>query len=215
MNYQELKLKCIETKMRLNQYITQAKDFKFRYTQTTSKLESLKTQALYLSNSQDVLKEIIDQMSQQHLQYISNLTTYALKTIFSDNISLEFQVGTARNHKTVEPILVKVTPEGIVRTSLLEVADDSSGGVQSVVGFVLQVYYIILNNLPPVLFLDEPFVQLSDEQHLNLLSFMKTLVQDKHFIFPVITHDNRIVSNSTKVYEVHKGTVKEVSNVSV
>ena len=99
-------------------------------------------------------------MSSEHIERVVNLLTYALQTVFFDKeYSVELLMGDKRNAKTAEFYLVENRDKQVVRT---EFEDGIGGGIQVVVGFVLQVFYIEYFGLSPIMFLDESFSQLSD-----------------------------------------------------
>ena len=166
------------------------------------------------STSIEVLKEIIDQMSREHIEKVQSLVTFALQTIFYDrDYALEIEVEDKRNNKSAEFYLVEQRPDGALKASF---NDSIGGGILSVVGFVLQVFYISYFKLRPIIFCDESFSQLSEQYIDGLMEFIEKLAEKKEFRVVLISHDPRLIPKAQKVYRVTDGlvTVEEAGNAS-
>jgi hypothetical protein len=105
-------------------------------------------------------------------------------------------------------IFDRISQEGLndYKDGCIEI-DDNGFGVQSIIGFVLQIYFIIYHKLYPVLFLDEAFSTLSLEYIPYLKSLINSLSEKYNFIFVLITHDTRFMEISDKTYKVKDGKV--------
>ena len=206
--YEDLKLKSIKLKAQVQQSYQVAKDNKLQYEEMKKKLEDEQKSLLVQGNAINVLKEIVDKMSQQHIERIVDLVTYALNTIFYDkNYSVEVILGDKRNSKTAEFQLVERTETEVIRSSF---NDGIGGGIVAIVGCILQVYYIGMLNLAPIIFIDEGFSQVSSQYIESLLQFIEELANMKKFIFVLVTHDTRLMYRAVQTYEVENGVVTKV-----
>lgn len=204
--YEKAKLKAIEIQGRVRQSFNSAKDLKAQYEQKTRDLElqtkSCRTQSVAI----DILKEIVDRMSQEHIERIVDLVSYALSVIFYDkDYALEVEMGDKRNAKTAEFVLVERQEDKVVRASF---DDEIGGGVVAIVGVVLQVYYIGMLNLAPIIFVDEGFTQISSRYIDPFLKFIKELAEKKDFIIVLVSHDERLIPFADRLYEVSNGEVR-------
>lgn len=211
--YDSLKVKAIRLQSKVQHHKDTAIELKSQYQSITDKLSSDRSSLLIQETSIQVIKEIIDSLSQEHIQRICDLITYGLKTIFFDrDYQIEVLLGDKRSNKTAELFLVedKELPDGtheIIRSSF---NDSIGGGVVAVVGVILQVFYLGYLNQAPILFMDESLSQVSSEYIPNLMSFIKELANQKGFIFVLVSHDTRIVNYADRKYLVEQGVVTEV-----
>ena len=137
--YEDLKLKSIKLKAQVQQSYQVAKDNKLQYEEMKKKLEDEQKSLLVQGNAINVLKEIVDKMSQQHIERIVDLVTYALNTIFYDkNYSVEVILGDKRNSKTAEFQLVERTETEVIRSSF---NDGIGGGIVAIVGCILRCLF--------------------------------------------------------------------------
>lgn len=149
-----------------------------------------------------VMKQIIDTLSYESLKQITSMLTYALRTIcFDRDYQFEMKVDDRRDVKTIDFYLVETIDGETVRSEF----DSIGGGIQAIVGFVLQVYFIMSFNQSRVIFCDESFSQLSDKYIPTFMEFMRALSDKRDFIFVLISHDNRFISYADHFYKVEKG----------
>jgi ABC-type sugar transport system ATPase subunit len=153
----------------------------------------------------DLMKKIIEGMSKSQINHLESLINSALETIFFDRqYSVELVITELRNTNNLQIILNEVLDDGsVIKTKL----DDNGFGVKSVIGFILQVYFILYHHEYPILFLDEAFTQLSKQYLPYLKSLISDLADKYGFIFVLITHDTDIMSLSDRTYLVNQGKV--------
>lgn len=174
-----------------------------------AELKEIKEDRLIQESSIKVLNQIIDTMSKDHIKSIVDLVTYGLQTIFTDkDYSLELEVKELRNKNTCQFYLLEKTEEGVKKVIL----DDTGGGIKAVVGFVLQVFYIMYYNLKRILFLDECLSAVSQEYLPSLMEFIYTLSEKRGFIFLAICHDTRFMQYADKMYLMRNGELKDIEN---
>ena len=214
-SYESLKVRAIRLQSKVQHHKDTALELKAQYNSITKQLSSDRASLLIQETSIKLIKEIIDALSQEHIQRICDLITYGLKTIFYDrDYQIEVLLGDKRSNKTAELFLVedKTNPDGtheIIRSSF---NDSIGGGVIAVVGVILQVFYLGYLNQAPILFMDESLSQVSSEYVPNLMSFIKELARQKGFIFVLVSHDTRIINYADKKYQVEQGVVTEVKD---
>ena len=98
------------------------------------------------------LKEIIELLSRQHIEHLEKLLNSAVKTIFYDkNYEIKMEISEFRNSNSLNIYLIEYKDDEEIKTDI-----KSNGfGLQCIVGFILQVYFILYHKLSPVLFMDE------------------------------------------------------------
>ena len=80
-------------------------------------------------------------------------------------------------------------------------------GVQSIIGFILQVYFILYYKQYPILFMDEAMTNLSKQYLPYFKSLINDLAERYGFIFVLVTHDSDIKELADRTYMVSKGVV--------
>lgn len=206
--YNELKTKAIEVNTQIKQHYQTTVNLKKSYSDTVDEIKDVQKTAIILDSSVKVLKEILEKISEQYIEKIVNLVTYALNSIFYDkDYSVEIEVSDKRNSKTAELFLIERKENEVIRTSF---NDSIGGGIVAVVGFVLQVYYIGYLNQSKIMFVDEGFSQISSRYIDSLIEFIRELSRSKGFIFVLVSHDERLIPFANKLYEVSEGKVKEI-----
>lgn len=154
----------------------------------------------------DLMKKIVESMSTSQIKHLEDLINSALETIFFDRqYSVEMNITELRNTNNLQILLNEVNDDGdMIKTKLT----DNGYGVKSIIGFILQIYFIIYHKEYPVLFLDEAFGTLSSQYVPYLKVLMDELAKRYGFIFVLITHDTRFIDIADKTYLVNKGEVR-------
>lgn len=195
-------------KTRYEELCRQVSQINKDYSNCKLELESLIKNQRVQSLSINVFKELIDNLTQQHINQVRDLLNHALGTIFYNrNYSVEVLMSDKRNSKTAEFFLVTKEGNKVIKSSF---NDSIGGGIMAVVGFVLQVFYISYLGRANIMFCDESFSQVSSEYIDSLITFIKELSKAKGFIIVLITHDLRLQTSANKIYRIDRGKV--VSN---
>lgn len=206
--YDALKVKAIRTATAIDQHRRTALDLRQQFQDKKQEYEDNSESLVIQDSAIQTLKEIVDRMSSEHIERVVNLLTYALQTVFFDKeYSVELLMGDKRNAKTAEFFLVERRDNTVVRT---EFEDGIGGGIQVVVGFVLQVFYIEYFGLSPIMFLDESFSQLSDVYIPYLKEFLNQLAEKMGFIFVLVSHDSRLIYGAKKTYLMEEGSASQI-----
>ena len=156
----------------------------------------------------EYMKEIIDKLSRSHIDHLEELLNTAVSTIFFDKrYSIEFELSEYRNSNCLDIYLIEEQEDGTkIRTDI----KDNGFGIKTIVGFILQIYFILYQELSPILFADEAFSALSDQYIPYLRSLLTSLSERYGFIFVLISHDPRFIDIADKTYEVKNGEVRLV-----
>ena len=152
------------------------------------------------------MKDIIDTLSRSHIDHLEELLNTAVTTIFFDkNYRVEFEISEYRNSNSLSIFLIEKLEDGTeVKTDI----KDNGFGIKTIIGFILQIYFILYHNLSPILFMDEAFSPLSDQYVPYLRSLLTSLKEQYGFIFVLVAHDPRFIDIADKKYEVKNGEVK-------
>ena len=153
-------------------------------------------------------KDILDLMSRSQIKHLEDLLNSAVTTIFFDkNYKIEFEISEYRNSNCWTIYLLEYLSDGnVIKTDI----KDNGFGIKTIVGFILQIYFILYNKLSPVLFADEAFSALSDQYIPYLRSLLTSLSEKYGFIFVLVSHDNRFIDIADITYKVNNGEVKQV-----
>lgn len=157
-----------------------------------------------LTTSQKIVQEMIANFSIERIKVLETIVTKCLKTIFFDkNLGFEVEIVDKRNTKNV---YFYITEENDGQKNKFPLTTSSvAGGILVITSFMLQVYFIKYFNLPPIIFLDEAFSQVSD-QYINVLhQFLSELKEAYGIIIVLITHDPRFADLAERTYTVKNG----------
>lgn len=201
--YQELKAKAISN-------ISSVKAFKNQLSTVTDNVDSLKNdnkalkdKLILLTRSLEVMKACISKLSEGHIDHLNDLVNSMLKQIFDDkDYEIEFKLNDVKNGKVLDILLKEtISDDEVIITDIHE----NGGGIQTIVGFILQVYFIIYFKQEPILFLDEQLSALSSEYIPNLIECMNQLTKEYNFMFVGIFHDIRWQNYSDQIFNINDG----------
>lgn len=165
--------------------------------------ETLETHRNY-EDAINYLKEIIELLSRQHIEHLEKLLNSAVKTIFYDkNYEIKLEISEFRNSNSLNIYLIEYRDDEEIKTDI-----KSNGfGIQCIVGFILQVYFILYHKLSPVLFMDEALSNLSSQYIEPFKDLVNALVEQYGFIFVLVAHDPRFIDIADAKYEIKDGVV--------
>lgn len=204
--YNSLYNKAIQLKSKYNTLQAQL-DYKKqqKVEMTESMKKNIHKQVVY-EKAVAYMKEIIDVLSRTHIDHLEKLLNSAVSTIFFDkNYRVEFEVSEYRNSNNLTIYLIETLADGSeIKTDI----KDNGFGIKTIIGFILQVYFILYHKLSPILFADEAFSALSSQYLPYLRSLLTSLKEEYGFIFVLVSHDPRIIDIADNTYEVKDGEVK-------
>lgn len=183
-------------------------DLQSKMSQMAQKVGDLNQKVALHTKALSVLNTLIQTLSTQHINRVQALVTQALQTIFHDR-DYRFEIAVSdrgNNSKQAEMFLIEVKDGQVIKSPL---RDGVGGGIQSVVGFVLQIFYIEHLGASKVLFLDESLSQVSVQYIEGVAQFIKVLCEQKDFRVVLISHDQRLIPYADKTIRVEKGVVHD------
>lgn len=204
-NYQSYFNQVITKKSNLEMLIRQHEQTKEEKIKLSNELKETILKESNYEKAVDLMKKIIEGMSQSQINHLEELINSALETIFFDRqYFVELNVTELRNTNNLQIILNEINEEGqVIKTKL----ENNGYGVKSIIGFILQVYFILYYKQYPIMFLDEAFTNLSKQYLPYLKSLINDLAEKYNFIFVLVTHDTELMSLSDRTYLVDKGKV--------
>lgn len=207
--YNQAKMQSISLKSSITNTKRVLSQLKLNYEEKKKEYEELTKKSTLQEEGLNLLKNLIQTMATEHINEVADFINEGLKTIFYDKeYKIEIEIEDKRNLKQANLYLIEKNGEDILKSSL---KDSVGGGVLVTIGFLLQVFYIQYHGLSPIIFLDEAFTQLSDKYIIYLKMFIEDLAKRLGFIFVLITHDERLMHNAAKTYEVEGGRYHELN----
>lgn len=210
--YQELKAIAIEHIGAIKKDKEQLSSITHQLNELTNTNNQMKEKLHLLSESLEVMKVCITKLSEGHINHLNDLVNSMLKQVFDDkNYEIEFKLDDNKNGKILNILLKdEISPGEIVVTDI----HDNGGGLQTIIGFILQIYFIIYFNQEHIIFLDEQLSALSSNYISNLIKFMDELVKKYNFVFVSVIHDQRFIDSITdqpdlpiRLYNVEDGQI--------
>ena len=207
--YNQAKMQSISLKSSITNTKRVLSQLKLNYEEKKKEYEELTKKSTLQEEGLNLLKNLIQTMATEHINEVADFINEGLKTIFYDKeYKIEIEIEDKRNLKQANLYLIEKNGEDILKSSL---KDSVGSGVLVTIGFLLQVFYIQYHGLSPIIFLDEAFTQLSDKYIVYLKMFIEDLAKRLGFIFVLITHDERLMHNAAKTYEVEGGKYHELN----
>ena len=210
-NYSQYFSKAIQIKSNTELLIKQYEQAKLDREKLSDDLRNTIKKEKTYEEAVDLMKKIIEGMSQSQINHLESLINSALETIFFDRkYFVELQITELRNTNNLKIVLNEITDDGqLLKTDL----NDNGYGVKSIIGFVLQIYYILYYHQYPIMFMDEAMTQLSKQYLPYFKSLINDLAEKYGFIFVLVTHDTDIMNLSDRTYFVDKGKVELYNEV--
>lgn len=158
--------------------------------------------------SEHCYKLATDLIYQKSIGELEATINKGLKHIFYDqDFKIKFELGD-RINKTLDIFLIDNQKDLMVN-----MRSGVGAGVRSVVSFVLLVFYILTKKSFPVLFLDESYSEISKAYIERFFEFIKHLCESKNLHLIMVTHDDRFINYSDKVFVISDGKIiNETSN---
>jgi len=151
---------------------------------------------------QKVAKETLEELSMS----VGDIVSQALSAVFQDPYTFIVDFVNRRN-KTECDLLLK---RGQLVASPM---DATGGGVIDVASFALRsTFWMLSDNLRPILILDEPFKFVSWDLQDYCALTLKTISEQLGFQIIMVTHLNRIINSVDKNIELKQ--IKGISHAS-
>lgn len=205
-NYNSLYHKAIQLKSKYETLENQYQQTLQEKVDLTNQMKDKLNKQMIYEDAISYMKEIIDVLSRSHIDHLESLLNSAVSTIFYDkNYRVEFEISEYRNSNCLNIYLIETLIDG---TEIKTDIKDNGFGIKTIIGFVLQIYFILYHNLAHILFIDEAFSALSSQYLPYLRSLLTSLKEEYDFIFVLIAHDERLIEIADSTYEVKDGEVK-------
>lgn len=205
--YQSLFNKAISLKSTIQATQSRLAQVQNQKDETLKKMKEQLDRKNLFEQSMEALKLINHTLSRSHIDHLEHLLNESIHTIFFDkNYDILLTITELRNTNNLQITLVEHTENGDVETNL----QHNGFGLQCILGFILQVYFIIYYHQAPILFIDEGFTQLSTQYIPFLKSLLAGLTKKYNFIFVLVNHDPRLNDLADRIYEMNNGKVTRV-----
>ena len=139
----------------------------------------------------------------------TKLINNALTTVFNDDLiqySIRIDTTQQRNNNIAQFTLLTTENSITTETNL----QDNGYGIQSLIGFVLQIYFILQHKQARILFLDESLTAISTDKLPKLKQFINEVSERYDFHFILIAHMESLFDLADYSYNVDNGVVIEV-----
>ena len=208
-NYNALYNKAIQIKSKYETIEAQLNNREIEKEQLTDNMKNLLHKQMIYEDAISYMKELIDALSRTHINHLEKLLNSAVTTIFFDRkYRIQFEVSEYRNSNCLSIYLIETQEDGLeIKTDI----KDNGFGIKTIIGFILQVYFILYHKLSPIIFIDEGFSNLSLQYIPYLRSLLTSLKEEYGFIFVLVSHDLRLIDIADQTYEVKNGEVRLVS----
>lgn len=167
-------------------------------------------QVQLLDDTATIFKTLQDKLTTVHINHLTKLIDNALSTVFNDEFiqySIRIETSQQRNNNTTQ-FYLETTENNITTETLLQ---NNGFGIQSLIGFVLQIYFILQHKQAHILFLDESLTAISTDKLPKLKQFITEVSQQYHFKFILIAHMESLFQLADYAYNVENGRVTAVS----
>jgi len=162
-----------------------------------------------LEETLDVLREFAVIKEQVLREKIDNIVTRGLRLIFGEGYQSKLEFGISRGQAVIKPKIVsQVNGEELEA----DVADAHGGGLVNIISVIYQI--LVLALIKPkqkqVLFLDEPFRNVSEEYLEATGEFLKQLNQKLGIQIVLVTHRKQIteVADMQYTFSLENGITK-------
>ena len=162
--------------------------------------------AQLLDDSLSIFKILQEKLTQNHINHITQLINHALTSVFNDDqtqYQIRIEINQQRNNNTAQFYLLTTQQQETTETLL----QNNGFGIQSLIGFVLQIYFILQHKQEHILFLDESLTAISTDKLPKLKQFIHEVSQQYDFYFILIAHMESLFDLADYTYNVDQGKV--------
>lgn len=164
-----------------------------------------------LEDTREVFKVLENKLSEANIKHVEDLCNQALQTVFDTEevkYSINIETLVQRNNNQVQFYLTEknIATNEEVKTRI----EDNGFGVQSLIGLVLQIYFIIIHRQQHILFLDESLTAISVDKLPKLKIFLNEVSKKLDFKFVLIAHVESLFCLADYRYNVVNGKIEEM-----
>ena len=151
------------------------------------------------------LDTLVKEESGRFISRLEGILNYGLKTIFDDR---DYRAKiVVDDGKRAAIHLVYEDEDG---NQISPDVKDCGGGIRTVVGLLLQVFFLFHYKVEKLLIVDEGLSQVSSEYLPNLFGLLDELAKKNHLKVLLITHDSRMTEYASKQYVVEANKTREL-----
>lgn len=167
-----------------------------------SELSDISKNLLFSEKSYEYWKEVLNLTNSFYLSDLSSMLTDCFRAIYQkDNISIVLVPEEYRNKQIIK-IKFDVVIDGV---HYIEEFNGQAGSIKTVLGLVMSIYYIILMDLPRIVFIDETLASLDIDILHRTLDVLKKFTQKFGFAFLCISHHGQYLRDYIdKAYSINK-----------
>jgi ABC-type lipoprotein export system ATPase subunit len=147
-----------------------------------------------------VVKKMLEISNNETVNVFSKFITTGLRTIFQEDYAVEFVIRDRGPKNKI--ISIKFIKDGGEPQPIYAIG----GGVQVIIGFLLQVIILKVFNKRMFILLDESLVQVSRQYIPNTMRFIKEMTREHGLVVMMITHVD-LSEYSDVAYVVNNGEV--------
>lgn len=168
-------------------------------------LNSLTSNLNTLRYSYEYLDKLVKEESGKFIKKLNDILDYGIKTIiFDKDYSVDIRVSD--NNKATIHLVYEDDNGYLVEPEI----GNCGGGIRTIVGVLMQIFFILLYKCEPILFLDEALSQVSSTYLPNFFGLLKEMADKNDLKILLITHDVRFNDYADRVYKVKDGHVLEI-----
>lgn len=149
------------------------------------------------------LDALVKEESNRFISHLQDVLNSGLKTIF-DNRDYQANI-VVEDNKRASIHLVYDDENG---NRISPDIKDCGGGIRTVVGLLLQIFFLFHYNVEKILIIDEGLSQVSSEYLPNLFGLVDALAKKNHLKVLLITHDSRMTEYASRQYIVDGNSAK-------
>lgn len=206
MEFSELVRKTISHKATLDAYRKDVKDNSILIQKKEEELANVNEIYRVTKWSYSYLDALVKEESGKFIKRLNEVLDYGVKTIFYDcDYSIEIRISD-NNRATIH--LVYDDEDG---NKLSPDIQSCGGGIRTVIGILLQIFFILLYKVEPIIFCDESLSQISSDYVSYTFGLIGELAKKNGLKILLITHDERFIKYADKHYEISDGHAIEVA----
>lgn len=208
-NYNDYFNKALQLKSKYETLLNQLSTVETQKSELNSKMKALYKKVGTYESAIDYMKKLIDVLSRKHINHLEKLLNSAVQSIFYDkDYHIEFEISEYRNNNNLTIYLIETLEDGNeIKTDI----KNNGFGLKSIIGLILQVYFIMYHNQSRILFMDESLSAISTNYIEYVKELINSLAKEYGFIFVLVNHDPRWNDLADRVYEMNNGEIKLLS----
>lgn len=195
--------KAIAQKSVIEKTRADADELERRIAEKEKALESLRRSADVTARSHDYLDALVKEESVRFVQNLTDILNYGMRTIFDDE---EYTISIQTDGSRASIWLDYESGGQHVHTDIRS----CGGGIRTVIGFLMQVYFLYQHEAGNIIVVDEGFSQLSAQYMPNLFRLIHELCEKNGLDILLVTHDQRVMEYADRHYEIKDGEAVEV-----